>query len=145
MTSPSASAAAPPRWQLAALIALGAGDLVTGALLVAAPTFAFAQLGFAPVAPAATIFVRWIGVFVAALGAAYLLPFRVVDKRERDERLRAALEWTALARLAVAAFVAFAVLTAALPEGWCFVGSYDALAATAQLALLASWARSRER
>jgi hypothetical protein len=143
--TPSASAASPPRWQLAALVALGAGDLVTGVALVAAPAFVLGLLGFAPVTPAATIFVRWIGVFVAAIGGAYLLPFRVGDKRERHERLRAALEWTALVRLAVAAFVAIAVLTAALPERWCFVGGYDAFAATAQLALLAAWARPRER
>jgi len=135
----------PPSWQFAVVIALGAGDLVTGALLVVAPAVVFRLLGFAPAPDEATIFVRWIGVFVAAIGGAYLLPFRLAAGRERQERLRATLEWTALARLAVATFVAAGVLAVALPEGWCFVGSYDALAASAQLALLAAWGRSSER
>jgi len=130
-----------PRWQRRAIVALGAGDLATGALLVLSPATVESLLFLAPSAPAASIYVRWIGVFVAAVGGSYLLPFRSHDPRARRERLRLALEWTAAARLAVAAFVGTAVLTAALPEGWCLVGIYDALAASGQLALLASWAR----
>lgn len=131
----------PPRWQRLAIQALGVGDLATGALLAASPQRVEALLGLASSDPAADVFVRWLGVFVAAVGAAYLLPWRVADGAARRERVRGALEWTALARLAVAAFVGVSVMAAALPEGWCFVGVYDALAASGQLALLASWAR----
>lgn len=138
----SAGAASPPtRWQRRAIQALGAGDLATGVLLVISPATVETLLFLRPSPPEAAIFVRWIGVFVAVVGAAYLLPFRIRDAAARRERLRFVLEWTAWARLAVATFVGAAVLAAALPEGWCLVGSYDALAASGQLALLAAWAR----
>jgi len=130
-----------PRWQRGAIVALGAGDLATGVLLVLSPATVESLLGLAPSPPAASVFLRWVGLFVAAVGAAYLAPFRIAAAASRRERLRFALAWTAWTRLAVAAFVGAAVLAAALPDGWCLVGSYDALAASGQLALLASWAR----
>lgn len=136
-----AVASSPTRWQRRAIQALGAGDLATGVLLVISPATVEALLFLRPSPPAAAVYVRWIGVFVAAVGAAYLLPFRIRDEAARRERLRFVLEWTAWARLAVATFVGSAVLAAALPDGWCLVGSYDALAASGQLALLAAWAR----
>lgn len=139
--SAARAAASPPLWQRRAIQALGAGDLATGVLLVISPATVETLLFLRPSPAAAAIFVRWVGVFVAAVGAAYLLPFRVREESARRERLRFVLEWTAWARLAVATFVGAAVLTAALPDGWCLVGSYDALAASGQLALLASWAR----
>ena len=143
MTANRLAPGGPPRWQQMAVVALGAGDLLTGALLVASPATVERLLGIAPSPPEAAIFMRWIGLFVAVVGAAYLLPFRWPAGAARLERLRATLEWTAIVRLAVAAFVGAGVLSAALPETWCFVGSYDALAATGQLALLAAWSAHR--
>lgn len=129
------------RWEAIVIVLLGAGDLVTGVLLVASPTFVESLLFLAPSDPEAATFVRWIGVFVGSIGAAYLLPWRTRDLIARRERLRFVLEWAAWARLAVAAFVGVNVLAAALPEGWCLVGAYDALAASGQLALLAVWTK----
>jgi hypothetical protein len=124
------------RWAHAAAIAIGAGDAVTGALLVAAPDVVLLLLRIAAPAAPATIFLRWIGVFVLAVGAAYLLPF-AAEEPERSARLRGAVAWTALARLSVTTFVSCAVLAGALGTGWCFVGTYDGLLAVAQLALVA--------
>jgi hypothetical protein len=103
--------------------------------LIAGPSWTLRQLGLTPVSGEAEIFVRWIGLFVFAVGAAYLAPFAAPEP-ERSARLRGALAWTAGARLLVVGFIALAVLSSALPEGWCLVGSYDGVVAIVQLALL---------
>lgn len=124
-------------WVRVAVFAIGAGDAATGLALVAAPEWTGSHLGLPPVADEARIFLRWIGVFVLAIGLAYFHPWRTATERARRERLRSVLEWTAGARLLVAGFIASSVATGALAEGWCFVGAYDALVASGQLLLLA--------
>lgn len=113
----------------------GGGDLLTGLLLLARPAAALAPLGLT-VPAECWVFLRWIGLFVAAVGTIYLQPWRLPPGSERRSRLRAALEITALVRLAVAAFVAGAVLAAELAAPWLAVGGYDALVALGQLFLL---------
>jgi hypothetical protein len=124
------------RFGWAFCLVAGFGDAATGLLLALRPALPLALLGL-PAPPAgAGIYLRWIGVFVAAVGAAYLYPWLVPGRGERRGRLRAALELTAGARLAVAGFLGAAVLGAALGEGWLLVGFYDAVVGLAQLAFL---------
>jgi hypothetical protein len=109
----------------------GLGDAATGILLVAAPALVLRLLGIAPVEN--DVLLRFVGVFVGCVGLAYLYPWVL----RRRGRLRTAIEITAGVRLAVAIFLALAVLRGAMDEAWIPVGGYDALVAAAQLALLA--------
>jgi hypothetical protein len=118
-------------------ITLGLGDVATGVSLLIGPRWVPSILGIAAPPEGADVFLRWIGIFVAAVGSAYLDPWRTPAGALRRARLRAVLQWTAGVRLAVAGFVALAVLGGALPDGWCLVGAYDAVAATLQLTLVA--------
>ena len=128
-SSASASARAFAAW-------VGAGEAMSGLALVAHPRWALGVLGLTP-PPQASVFLRWIGIFVLATGLAYLLPWTRPAGPRRDVRLRAAIEWTSVARLLVASFVAFADLAGELPAGWCAVGAYDGVVACVQLAWLA--------
>lgn len=111
----------------------GGGDALTGALLLAAPRLVLRLLG-AAVPEGDLIFLRFVGVFVGSVGLAYLYPWLV---RERSSRVVAALEITAGIRLAVALFLGCALMSGRLDLPWATVGAYDALAAMAQLGLLA--------
>lgn len=126
------------RWQLGSILVLGLGDLATGVLLVIGPGLVERLLSIPSGEASNAVWLRWIGVFVASIGLAYLWPLRGEGARRRL-RLRFALEWTAGARLAVAASVAVSVISGDLDQQWCLVGAYDALAAIAQLALLGAW------
>jgi hypothetical protein len=113
----------------------GGGDAATGLLLVAAPALVLRLLGIAR--PAGDlVFLRFVGVFVACVGLAYLYPWLSQGARW-DRRLAAAIEMTAGFRLAVALFLGTAVTAGELELPWAAVGAYDALVATAQLGLLA--------
>lgn len=118
-----------PRFALAA----GAGDLGTGIALLAAPELVLRLLTLPPVGE--PIYLRFVGAFVASVGAAYFWPFAGAERGERTERLRAAFTLTALTRFAVAAFLALAVASGALGTAWLLVGGYDALVAVVQLGL----------
>ncbi len=126
---------APTRAVLLLAALAGASDASTGVVLMLAPRLALSALGL-PV-PADTIFLRWIGVFVFVVGLAYAYPFLWREPHARAARLCAAFELTAVARLAVAGFVAVAVGAGALEFGWLGVGAFDAALALAQIALLA--------
>lgn len=115
-------------------IAAGASDTGTGALLVVVPGFMLGVLGI-PL-PTETVYLRFVGVFVGAVGLAYLYPLLLRDRDARRARLIAALEWTAGVRLAVAGFVAVSVVVGALAEAWLLVGFFDAGVALAQFGLL---------
>ncbi len=120
--------------------AVGAGDLATGAALVAAPLSTLALLGVSPL-PSEPVFQRWIGAFVLAVGLAYLYPFALAGAR-RATRLATVFEVTALARGAVALVAGGAVAAGALDPSWIAVPLYDAAVAAVQIALLrrGAWA-----
>jgi len=115
--------------------AAGGGDLATGIALLLRPAWIAALLG-ASLGSQSLLFLRWIGVFVACVGAAYFYPWLWPPGPSRWARLRFALEVTAGARVAVAGFVAGAVVAAALSEAWLLVAGFDALLAIAQMFLL---------
>ena len=116
-------------------LAIGAGDAATGLLLVAAPALVLRLLGLGAPPGADLVFVRFVGVFVASVGLSYLYPW-LAGRAGRAPRLRTAIEITAGVRLAVALFLAIAVLAGALDLPWSAVGAYDALVASLQLGLL---------
>lgn len=111
----------------------GGGDAATGLLLVAAPSLAAGLLGLRR-PEADLILLRFIGVFVACVGAAYLYPW--LRRADRGRRIVSALEITAGVRLAVALFLGVAVAASQLDLPWAGVGTYDALVALAQIGLL---------
>lgn len=120
----------------------GGGDAATGLLLVAAPALVLRLLGIAR--PAADLaLLRFVGVFVACVGLAYLHPW-LRRRAHRRGRLLAALEMTAAVRLAVALFLGLAVASGALEIPWLRVGLYDAAVALAQIGLLARGAFGHE-
>ena len=122
------------RRDLAGWFALGAGlgDLGTGVALIAAPQLVLRGLALPAVAE--PVLLRFVGVFVASVGAAYFWPF-LGAPHDLAGRLRATFALTALPRLAVAGFLDAAVAAGALAPPWLMVGGYDAVIALVQLRL----------
>ena len=114
----------------------GGGDAATGLLLIAAPRLVLRLLGVT-VPDGDLVLLRWIGVFVACVGFAYLYPWLLEAGVRRSRRVLAVAEMTAGVRLAVALFVGIAVAAGSLDLPWVAVGGYDALVAMAQIGLLA--------
>jgi hypothetical protein len=119
-------------------VAAGACDLSTGLLLIATPFTVLGLMGVAatPEASASGVYLRYIGTFVAAVGASYLYPFLL---RDGARRLPTVLEVTALVRGAVALFVATAVATRSLAPAWLLVAAVDGGLGVFQIWLL-RWA-----
>lgn len=122
------------RWQLAYCALAGVCDTLTGALLLVAPVRTLGLMGVAAI-PTDTVWLRWIGAFVAGVGLSYLYPFFLSSAR-RARRLAVVLESTALIRLVVAAFVGTAIARGLLEGGWVSVFVTDLTLALAQLAML---------
>lgn len=110
------------RTRIARGLALAAGlmDFTTGLGLVLWPRFVLACL-FVPTPGAeAEVYVRFIGAFVASVGASYLWALR-----RPSERLRVVFGATMLPRGFVGSFTAVAVLTGALAPAWLIVSATD--------------------
>jgi len=116
-------------------LAAGACDLATGVLLIATPFTVLGLMGVAeaPGTGVEGVYLRYIGTFVAAVGASYLYPLLL---RNGTERLPTVLEVTALVRGAVALFVTIAVATGSLAAPWLVVGAVDGGLAAFQIWLL---------
>jgi len=118
----------------------GACDAATGAILVANPSLVVRLLHLTP-APTEPVYLRFVGVFVGAVGLAYFYP-RVRSGAGDWWRLVAMLELTAGFRFAVAAFVTTSVVTGVLGRAWLAVAATDLAIAVFQVALLRSRWRS---
>lgn len=119
----------PARW-----LALGAGamDFSTGLGLVFAPALVLPLMRVAVPAGDGLVFLRWVGAFVGAVGASYLLALMRGD----GARLRAVLEFTILFRLAAGGFSAAAIGLGWLPMAWASVPAADFALVVAQVWLL---------
>lgn len=106
------------RWL--ALIA-GVMDLATGAGLVVAPAWTLGWMQVATPGAEALVFLRWVGAFVGAVGASYL----VAVARGGAGRLREVLATTILFRIAAGGYCLFAVATGALEARWVVVAMTD--------------------
>ena len=82
--------------------------------------------------PCATVFVSWIGAFVAAVGLAYFLAPRKLSDATACARLATVWRVTTIARGLVAAFVTWRVVDASLPVEWLTVALSDAVIAAVQ-------------
>jgi hypothetical protein len=111
----------------------GAMDFATDMALVAAPAFTLAQMGATSPGVEALGYVRFVGVFVAAVGAMYLLALQ----RRDVARLRTAFEFTLLARAGAGTFTAVAVGTGLLERAWLIVTFTDLACVAAQTVFLA--------
>ncbi len=122
------------RWASLLCLLAGSADSLTGALLVASPALTLRLMGIGTV-PADPVYLRFVGVFVGAVGLSYLFPF-AGDLARRAMRLRTVLEVTALVRACVAAFVALAISSGALELAWASVAVTDAGLAAIQIGML---------
>lgn len=119
------------------LVAAGLSDLGTGLALIAAPGLVLALLGIAGPSPAVggAAYLRFVGAFVAGVGACYLYPF-LPGLAPRPGRLAVVAEVTALVRGGIALFLVGAALAGALPASWLLVAGFDAALAAAQVWML---------
>lgn len=126
-----------PVQRLAWWLALGAGglDFCTGLGLAFAPAEALPLMGLAVPGAEALIWLRWVGAFVWAVGASYLLALLLGG----ETRLRACLELTLPFRLAAGVFGAVAVARGWLSPLWAGVPATDFALVAAQLWLLRRW------
>jgi len=123
-----------PTMTLARVLALGAGamDFLTGLGLVFVPAQMLPLMRVAVPAGDGLVFLRWVGSFVGAVGASYLLAL----VRGGGARLRAVLEFTILFRLAAGGFSAAAIGLGWLPVAWASVPAADFALVAAQAWLL---------
>jgi hypothetical protein len=110
----------------------GGCDAVTGILLMSTPELTLRLMGVAEM-PSELIYMRYIGVFVASIGLAYLYPFLLAQS---ETRFAVVLEVTALVRFSVAAFLAVVLLRGALTSPWWTVFATDLTLATVQIVIL---------
>lgn len=100
---------------------VGLMDAATGVALVAAPGFTLARMGVPVPGAEALGFVRYVGVFVGAVGAAYLWALLAGGVA----RLRTVLEVTLIARAGVGLLTGIAVGLGAFDRGWLIVTATD--------------------
>jgi len=118
-------------------LAAGLSDGVTGLLIVISPGLALSLMQIAEV-PEEVIYLRFVGVFVGAIGLSYFLPFLSAEPEAGDARLGSVFAVTGLMRLCVAAFVLSSVLAGALVVGWLLVFVTDLSLALLQIFFLRS-------
>jgi hypothetical protein len=106
-------------------------DFTTGLGLMIAPALTLRAMGTPLPVPEALPFVRFVGIFVCAVGANYLW-----GAARPESRLRLVLTSTVFFRFGVGTFVATAVLTGILPRAWATVAIVDLFLAVAQCWIL---------
>ena len=115
-------------------LAAGGGDFASGLLLILAPQMALKAMRVPMIQD--WVLLQWIGVFVACVGASYLLGLIAWRQTGSPSRLRVVWELTLLFRLAVGTFVMLQIGEAKLPLAWISVSLTDWTWALLQAALL---------
>jgi hypothetical protein len=120
--------------RFARYFALGAGlaDSATGLGLLGAPALTLRAMGVAAPTGEALVYLQFVGTFVGAVGASYLLALA----SRRTDRLWAVFRVTTLFRFAAGSFVLVMVATGKLEWPWLSVTVTDATIAGVQLWLL---------
>ncbi len=119
----------------------GTCDGLTGILLVSSPRLTLRWMGIGEL-PQDLVYLRWIGVFVGAVGLTYLYPLLALWRGKSQAvpwaaaRFPVVLETTAIVRLAVAIFVGVSLLSGALTWPWVSVLLTDLGLSVWQLVLL---------
>jgi len=101
----------------------GGGDLATGLLLALAPAKALALMGAPMVKEPALL--QFVGVFVACVGASYLLGLLTWLWTGSSTRLRTVWELTILFRVAAGTFVALQIAMENFSWAWVSVPATD--------------------
>lgn len=122
-----------PRWSRVLALGAGALDAGTGLGLVVLPAWTLHMMGVAPPGAEALEFVRFVGVFVAAVGMCYLVAWW----RGGDGPLRAVFDFTRLFRLGAGVFTGVMVAAAGWPPAWLAVTITDLALVVVQTLLLA--------
>jgi hypothetical protein len=119
---------------LARLLALGAGalDFITGLGLVFFPSALLTLMRVPVPSDEALVFLRFVGAFVAAVGASYLWAWL----QRRAHHLRAVFTFTIFFRLAAGGFSAVAIARGWLSPAWISVPLTDLSLVAVQLWLL---------
>jgi hypothetical protein len=112
----------------------GGGDLATGLLLICAPAQALELMGVPMVRE--TVWMQYIGVFVACVGLTYFAGLLSWWRSGMQTRLKTIWEMTLLFRGAIGAFVGIEVLLGRLQQGWLMVVATDWFWAAVQAVLL---------
>jgi len=112
----------------------GAGDLFSGILLVFAPLRAL-ELMSAPRVQEPTL-IQFVGVFVACVGASYILGLLSWLRTGSQARLRGIFEVTILFRLAAGSFVVWQIVMGEFTWAWASVPATDFTWALTQAILL---------
>ena len=123
--------------RLAWWLALGAGgiDFCSGLGLAIIPAQLLPLMGLAVPEAEALIWLRWVGAFVWAVGASYLLALMLGG----EARLRTLLELTIPFRLSAAVFSTVAIASGWLSLGWASVPVTDFTLLATQVWLLRRW------
>ncbi len=119
-------------WILAYQYTAGLCDSTTGLLLIAAPVWTLHLMGLA-IIPQPVAFVRYIGVFVFAVGLSYLWA-AVRWPLTAHAHIGWSTQWkiTAMIRTLVAIFVLWQVMTAGIETKWITVAFSDGAFAIVQ-------------
>ena len=102
-------------------VIVGAMDALTGLALVVAPAVTLGLMGASAPGAEAMEYVRFIGAFVAAVGASYLW----IAAGRAPAAFRAGLWVTLFFRLGAGGFALTAVLRGVFDAGWLIVGATD--------------------
>ncbi len=126
-----------PIKRLAWWLALGAGgmDFCSGLGLAFAPAQVLPLMGVGVPGAEALIWLRWVGAFVWAVGASYLLALLLGG----EVRLRTLLELTIPFRLSAGVFSTVAIASGWLSLGWISVPATDFALVATQVWLLRRW------
>jgi len=116
---------------LAISLGAGAGDVMAGCALLAAPQWLGHILGDVPLQ--ASIFLRYLGVFVGCVGLSYFYGLLAWKWSGQRQRLAVVWELTSFFRLAVALFLVVAVATSQLNARWLAISAVDGSWALLQL------------
>ncbi len=124
-----------PGWSRWLAFAAGAMDTATGAGLLVLPAWTLRQMGVTPPGAEALEFVRFVGIFVGAVGVCYL----VAGTRRGDQSLRAVFDFTRIFRVGAGTFTGVMVLVGGWSPAWLAVTVADLGLAVGQSLLLAKY------
>lgn len=124
-----------PKWTRWLAAAAGAMDTATGAGLLLLPAWTLQRMGIAPPGSEALGFVRFVGVFVGAVGLSYLVAWG----RGHDRALRTVFDFTRLFRAGAGSFTGVMVFAADWPPAWLAVTIADLALVVVQSAVLAKY------
>ena len=112
-------------------VAVGSMDAITGLLLIFMPGLVLQLLRIEAPSPDAMVFLKWIGVFVMAVGLSYGLALG--KHRGAGE---AVWMFTSIVRILVAVFLTIQISADVLAPAWVLVALSDGVVALVQMVIL---------